>query len=401
MLIVKKFGGSSVANKERIFNVAERCIEEYRKGNKVVVVLSAMGDTTDDLLAKAAEINEDAPKREMDMLLATGEQVSVALMAMAMAKLGVPAVSLNAFQVPMHTSSKYMNARFKKIDGERITAELEQGKIVIVTGFQGVNKYDDVTTLGRGVSDTTAVALAAALNAYACEIYTDVEGVYTADPRVVPNARKMKEVSYDEMLELATLGAKVLHNRSVEMAKKYNVPLVVRSSLTKAEGTVVKEVTKVESMLVSGVAVDKDAARIAIVGLKNQPGIAFKVFDLLAKHNINVDVILQSIGRDDTKDISFTVDQTQAKECVQLLKDNQERLTIQNIKEEENVAKLSIVGAGMQSNAGVAAKMFEALYDVGVNIRMIATSEIRITVLIDLDDVKVAMKAVHDKFLDE
>ncbi|MBQ5484966.1 MAG: aspartate kinase [Lachnospiraceae bacterium] len=401
MLIVKKFGGISVANKERIFNVAERCIEEYRKGNKVVVVLSAMGDTTDDLLAKAAEINEDAPKREMDMLLATGEQVSVALMAMAMAKLGVPAVSLNAFQVPMHTSSKYMNARFKKIDGERITAELEQGKIVIVTGFQGVNKYDDVTTLGRGGSDTTAVALAAALNADACEIYTDVEGVYTADPRVVPNARKMKEVSYDEMLELATLGAKVLHNRSVEMAKKYNVPLVVRSSLTKAEGTVVKEVTKVESMLVSGVAVDKDAARIAIVGLKNQPGIAFKVFDLLAKHNINVDVILQSIGRDDTKDISFTVDQTQAKECVQLLKDNQERLTIQNIKEEENVAKLSIVGAGMQSNAGVAAKMFEALYDVGVNIRMIATSEIRITVLIDLDDVKVAMKAVHDKFLDE
>ncbi|MCR4731996.1 MAG: aspartate kinase [Lachnospiraceae bacterium] len=401
MLIVKKFGGSSVANKERIFNVAERCIEEYRKGNKVVVVLSAMGDTTDDLLAKAAEINEDAPKREMDMLLATGEQVSVSLMAMAMAKLGVPAVSLNAFQVPMHTSSKYMNARFKKIDGERITAELEQGKIVIVTGFQGVNKYDDVTTLGRGGSDTTAVALAAALNADACEIYTDVEGVYTADPRVVPNARKMKEISYDEMLELATLGAKVLHNRSVEMAKKYNVPLVVRSSLTKAEGTVVKEVTKVESMLVSGVAVDKDAARIAIVGLKNQPGIAFKVFDLLAKHNINVDVILQSIGRDDTKDISFTVDQTQAKECVQLLKDNQERLTIQNIKEEENVAKLSIVGAGMQSNAGVAAKMFEALYDVGVNIRMIATSEIRITVLIDLDDVKVAMKAVHDKFLDE
>jgi aspartate kinase len=322
-------------------------------------------------------------------------------MAMAMAKLGVPAVSLNAFQVPMHTSSKYMNARFKKIDGERITAELEQGKIVIVTGFQGVNKFDDITTLGRGGSDTTAVALAAALNADACEIYTDVEGVYTADPRVVPNARKMKEVSYDEMLELATLGAKVLHNRSVEMAKKYNVPLVVRSSLTKAEGTVVKEVTKVESMLVSGVAVDKDAARIAIVGLKNQPGIAFKVFDLLAKHNINVDVILQSIGRDDTKDISFTVDQTQAKECVQLLKDNQERLTIQNIKEEENVAKLSIVGAGMQSNAGVAAKMFEALYDVGVNIRMIATSEIRITVLIDLDDVKVAMKAVHDKFLDE
>lgn len=401
MLIVKKFGGTSVANKERIYNVANRCIEDYKKGNKVVVVLSAMGDTTDDLLAKAAEINEDAPKREMDMLLATGEQISVSLMAMAMAKLGVPAISLNAFQVPMHTTSRYSNARFKSIETDRINNELDQGKIVIVTGFQGIDKYENVTTLGRGGSDTTAVALAAVLNADACEIYTDVDGVYTADPRIVPNAKKLSEISYDEMLELATLGAQVLHNRSVEMAKKYNVPLVVRSSLTKAEGTVVKEVAKVESMLVSGVAVDKNAARIAILGLKNQPGIAFKVFDLLAKHNISVDVILQSIGRDDTKDISFTVDQTQAKEAVQLLKDNKDRLTIQEIKEEENVAKLSIVGAGMQSNAGVAAKMFEALYDVGVNIRMISTSEIRITVLINLEDVDIAMKAVHDKFISD
>ena len=401
MLIVKKFGGTSVANKERIFNVAKRCIEDYKKGNKVVVVLSAMGDTTDDLIAKAKEINPDPPKREMDALLSTGEQVSVALMSMAMASLGVPAVSLNAFQVVMPTTHHHMNARFKKVDTDRINAELDQGKIVIVTGFQGVNKYDDVTTLGRGGSDTTAVALAAVLNADACEIYTDVDGVYTADPRIVPNAKKLKEISYDEMLELATLGAQVLHNRSVEMAKKYNVPLVVRSSLTNAEGTVVKEVTKVESMLVSGVAVDKDAARIALIGLKNEPGIAFKVFDLLAKKNINVDMILQSIGRDDTKDISFTVDQGQAKEAVEVLKDSQERLTFQKLVEEENVAKLSIVGAGMQSNAGVAARMFEALADVGVNIRMISTSEIRITVLIDIDDVKVAMRAVHDKFIDD
>ena len=401
MLIVKKFGGSSVANKERIFNVANRVAEEYRKGNQVVVVLSAMGDTTDELLEKAYDINPNAPKREMDMLLACGEQTSVALMAMALSSMAVPAISLNAFQVAMHTTSKYSNARFKRIDSERITNELEAGKVVIVTGFQGVNKYDDLTTLGRGGSDTTAVALAAALRADACEIYTDVEGVYTADPRVVPKARKMKEISYDEMLELATLGAKVLHNRSVELAKKYGVQLVVRSSLNTAEGTTVKEVASVESMLVSGVAVDKDAARIAIIGLKNEPGIAFKVFDLLAKHNINVDVILQSIGRDDTKDISFTVDQTQAKEAVALLKENMERLTIQKIEEEENVAKLSIVGAGMQSNAGVAAKMFEALYGVGVNIRMIATSEIRITVLIDIDDVQVAMKAVHAAFLED
>lgn len=401
MLIVKKFGGSSVADKERIFNVAKRCIEDYKKGNKVVVVLSAMGKTTDGLLAQAADINPNAPKRELDMLLACGEQTSVALMAMAMASLGVPAISLNAFQVAMHTTSHYGNARFKRIDSERILNELDAGKIVIVTGFQGVNKFDDVTTLGRGGSDTTAVALAAALRADACEIYTDVEGVYTADPRIVPNARKMKEISYDEMLELATLGAKVLHNRSVELAKKYGVPLVVRSSLNNAEGTVVKEDAEVERMLVSGVAVDKNVARIAIIGLKDEPGIAFKVFDLLGKHNIVVDVILQSIGRDGSKDISFTVSRDDAKEAVDILTENQRRLTIQRIEMDDTVAKVSVVGAGMQTNAGVAAGMFEALYNAGVNIRMIATSEIRITVLIDEKDVDKAMRAAHDKFIDD
>ena len=401
MLIVKKFGGSSVADAERIDNVAERCIEDYRKGHQVVVVLSAMGKTTDALLNKAQTINPNPPRRELDMLLATGEQTSVALMAMAMAGKGVPAISLNAYQVAMHTTSNYGNARFKRIDTERISNELDSGRIVIVTGFQGVNRRDDVTTLGRGGSDTTAVALAAALRADACEIYTDVEGVYTADPRVVSNARKMKEITYDEMLELASLGAKVLHNRSVELAKKYGVQLVVRSSLNREEGTVVKEVTDVERMLVSGVAVDKNAARIAVLGVKNEPGIAFRIFDLLAQRNINVDVILQSIGRDNTKDISFTVDKDHAREAFEVLKENQKRLTIQQIKEEKNVAKLSVVGAGMQSNAGVAAKMFEALYDVGVNIRMIATSEIRITVLINLEDVDVAMRAVHDKFIHE
>ena len=401
MLIVKKFGGSSVADAERINNVAERCIEDYRKGNQIVVVLSAMGKTTDALINRAQTINPNPPRRELDMLLATGEQTSVALMAMAMAAKGVPAISLNAFQVAMHTTSAYGNARFKRIDSERILNELDSGRIVIVTGFQGVNRRDDVTTLGRGGSDTTAVALAAALRADACEIYTDVEGVYTADPRIVPHAQKMKEITYDEMLELATLGAKVLHNRSVELAKKYGVQLVVRSSLNRERGTIVREVTSMESMLVSGVAVDKNAARIAVLGVKNEPGIAFRIFDLLGKHNINVDVILQSIGRDGTKDIAFTVDQEQAKDAVAALQENQERLTIQQIKEEENIAKLSVVGAGMQSNAGVAAKMFEALYDVGVNIRMIATSEIRITVLIDLEDVDVAMRAVHDKFIHE
>ena len=302
MLIVKKFGGSSVADKERILNVAERCVEEYKKGNDVVVVLSAMGKTTDHLIDMAHDINPNPSKREMDMLLATGEQTSVALMSMAMATLGVPSVSLNAFQVAMHTSSSYGNARFKRIDSDRIRHELDNKKIVIVTGFQGVNKYDDITTLGRGGSDTTAVAL----HADACEIYTDVEGVYTADPRVVPNAKKMKEITYDEMLELATLGAKVLHNRSVEMAKKYGVPLVVRSSLNNSEGTIVKEVTSVERMLISGVALDENAARISVMGLKDEPGIAFKLFNLLAKNNVNVDIILQSVGRSGSKDISFT-----------------------------------------------------------------------------------------------
>ena len=398
MLIVKKFGGSSVANKDRIFNVAKRCIEDYRAGHDVVVVLSAMGDTTDELIALANTINPDAKKRELDMLLTTGEQVSVSLMAMAMQALDVPAVSLNAFQVMMHSTSRYGNARFKRVDTERIMHELDSRKIVIVTGFQGVNKYDDITTLGRGGSDTTAVALAAALHADACEIYTDVEGVYTADPRVVPNAKKLKEITYDEMLELATLGAKVLHNRSVELAKKYGVQLVVRSSLNRAEGTIVKEETEMEGMLVSGVAVDKNAARIAVIGIKDEPGMAFKVFDLLAKKNINVDVILQSIGRAGTKDISFTVNKDDLDDAVATLEESQERLGFKELHSERNIAKLSIVGSGMLSNPGVAAKMFESLYNEGVNINMISTSEIRITVLINEKDGIRAMNAVHDAF---
>lgn len=398
MLIVKKFGGSSVANKERIYNVARRCIADYHNGNDVVVVLSAMGDTTDGLIQKAKEINPNPPKREMDMLYTTGEQISVALMSMAMNSLGVPAISLNAFQVAMHTTSKYGNARLKHIDTERIRNELDNKKIVIITGFQGINKYDDFTTLGRGGSDTTAVALAAALNADACEIFTDVEGVYTADPRIVPNARKLKEITYDEMLDLATLGAKVLHNRSVEMAKKYDVQLVVRSSLNEAEGTVVKEEVKVEKRLISGVAADKNPARISLIGLKDIPGIAFKVFNVLAKQNINVDLILQSVGRDGTKDISFTIDRSNLQEALQTIEDNKEKLTAQKVEFEEAVAKVSVVGAGMMTDPGVAAKMFGALFDKGINIKMISTSEIRVTVLIDEKEVDCAMRAVHDAF---
>ena len=393
MLIVKKFGGTSVANKERMYNVANRCIEDYKKGNDVVVVLSAMGKYTDELIDMAKDMNPNPPKREMDMLYTIGEQMSVALMGMVMNNLGVPAISLNAFQVAMHTTSVYGNARLKRIDSERIRHELDQRKIVIVTGFQGI---DDYTTLGRGGSDTTAVALAAALNADACEIYTDVDGVFTADPRKVPNARKLDQITYDEMLELATLGAGVLHNRSVELAKKQGVQLVVRSSLNTSEGTVVKEDAKMEKMLVSGVAADKDAARVALIGLKDEPGVAFRLFNHLARHNINVDMILQSVGRDSTKDISFTVAVDNADEAVEIIERHFHEY--EKIDVEKNVAKVSIVGAGMMSNAGVAAKMFEALYDEGINIKMISTSEIRVSVLIDEKHTEKAMNAVHEKF---
>ena len=398
MLIVKKFGGSSVANKERIFNVARRCIEDYKKGHDVVVVLSAMGDTTDELLEKARDINPNASKRELDMLLTTGEQVSVSLMAMAMQALGVPAISLNAFQAKMTCTSRYSNARFKRINSERILNELDSRKIVIVTGFQGVNKHEDYATLGRGGSDTTAVALAAALHADKCEIYTDVDGVFTADPRIVPSARKLDEITYDEMLELATSGAKVLHNRSVELAKKYGVQMVVRSSLNETEGTVVKEVVKVEKMLITGVASDKNTARISVIGVEDTPGVAFKIFHRLAKNNINIDIILQSVGRDGTKDISFTVSQDDLQDAIQVLEENKEALTIQEIQYNEKVAKVAIVGAGMMSNPGVASQMFEALYNDGININMISTSEIRITVLIDEKDVNRATQAIHEKF---
>lgn len=398
MLVVKKFGGTSVADRERIMNVAKRCIEEYQKGNDVIVVLSAMGKQTDVLIDMAHEINVNPSKREMDMLLTTGEQTSVALMAIAMNGMGVPAVSLNAYQVAMHSTSAYGNARVKRIDTERIRHELDARKIVVITGFQGVNKYDDYTTLGRGGSDTTAVALAAALHAEKCEIFTDVDGVYTADPRIVPKARKMQEITYDEMLDLATLGAGVLHNRSVELAKKYGVQLVVRSSLTEEEGTIVKEDVKVERMLVSGVAADKNVTRISVVGLQDKPGVAFRMFDALSHANINVDMILQSIGRDNTKDITFTIPRNMTDDALSALEARKDVLGMQEIKCKTTVAKVSIVGAGMMSNPGVAARMFECLYNSNINISMISTSEIRVTVLIDEADVEKAMNAIHDSF---
>lgn len=398
MLIVKKFGGSSVAGRDRVFNVARRIAEEYDKGHKIVVVLSAQGDTTDEMVALAKTYSANPSKREMDMLITTGEQISVSLMALALHELGYNAVSLNASQVGMYTTSIYGNARLKDISASRINNELERNNIVLVTGFQGINRYEDVTTLGRGGSDTTAVALAASLRADRCEIFTDVEGVYTADPRVVKNAKKLEEITYDEMLELASLGAKVLHNRSVEMAKKYGVELVVRSSMSNAEGTVVKEETTVEKMLVSGVAADKDIARIAVIGIEDNPGSAFKLFNLMAKERINVDIILQSIGHNNTKDISFTVGIEDVDRAQEILNAHKETLQYKELSADTSVAKVSLVGAGMQSNPGVASKMFEAMYDAGINIKMISTSEIKISLLISDKYVDEAVIAIHDEF---
>ena len=401
-LIVQKFGGTSVADADRIRNVARIITETYRRGHNVLAVLSAQGDTTDDLIAKAAQINPHASKREMDMLLSTGEQISCSLCAMAIEAMGYPVVSLTGWQAGFRTDSVYSDARIKRIDTERVLAELDKKAIVIVTGFQGINKYDDITTLGRGGSDTSAVALAAVLHADLCQIYTDVDGVFTADPRSVEGAAQLDEITYDEMLELATLGAQVLHNRSVEMAKRYGVKLEVLSSFSGKPGTKVKEVAKtMEKMHVSGVAKDKNVARLAVVGLADQPGIAFKIFSLLAKENVNVDIILQSIGRHNTKDISFTVGKQDMERTKKLLEDHVELLGFDHIDVSDQIAKISIVGAGMVHNPGVAAKMFEALYNAGININMISTSEIKISVLVDLADADRAVQVIHDRFFSE
>lgn len=400
-LIVQKFGGSSVANAERIFNVADIITGTYKQGNDVVVVVSAQGDTTDDLIAKAQEINTNPSKREMDMLLTAGEQMSASLLAMAIEKLGFPVVSLLGWQAGFLTSSAYGSARIKRVVPDRIQKELDKKNIVIVTGFQGVNRYNDMTTLGRGGSDTSAVAIAAVMKADLCQIYTDVDGVYTADPRKVPNAKKLDVISYNEMLELATLGAQVLNNRSVEMAKKYNIELEVLSSLTRKRGTIVKEANKMEKMLISGVAKDEDVARISIIGVPDRPGLAFKIFSKLSGKNINVDIILQSVGRNGTKDISFTVGRSNLQDALDILTPYVEVLGASGIVHDETVAKVSIVGAGMESHPGVAADMFEALFESNINIRMISTSEIKISVLIDQADADRAVTAIHNKFFND
>ena len=398
-LIVKKFGGSSVADKERVFRVANTIIDEYKKGNGVCVVLSAQGDTTDELIEKAMEYNPEPSNREMDMLLACGEQISIALMAMTIESLGYPVVSLCAWQIGMYTDSHHGTARIKKVECDRIREELDKKRIVLVAGFQGVDRHGDITTLGRGGSDTTAVALAVALGADLCQIYTDVDGVYTSDPRVVETAKKLDEITYDDMLELASMGAQVLNNRSVELAKSYGVELEVRSSFEAVPGTIVKERIKtVEKTYITGIARDKNIARFALAGLADVPGVAYKLFDLLAKANINIDMIIQSLGRDEKKDIVFTVADRDVSRCKKLLEEHKDMLSFSHMDIHKEVAKVSVVGSGMIGNAGIAAKAFEALYLQHINIHMISTSEIKISVLIDKDDADRAVRVLHDMF---
>lgn len=399
MLIVQKFGGSSVADAEKIRRVAGIIADTYDQGNDVVVVLSAQGDTTDDLLEKAAEINERPSKRELDMLLSTGEQISIALMAMCLEKMHYPVISLTGWQIGMSTNSDHGSARILKVDRERILRELDKRRIVIVAGFQGISRENDITTLGRGGSDTTAVAIAAALRADACQIYTDVEGVYTADPRKVPEAKKLDEITYDEMLEMASLGAQVLHNRSVEMAKRYGIELEVLSSYVRKPGTKVKEVVKkVEENKINGIAKDTNVARIAVVSVPDEPGVAFRVFNEMAKKKINVDIILQSYGKNNTNDISFTVPLDDADRAEEALEACKESIGFDHVSVDKSVAKVSIVGAGMMSASGVAALMFEALSDAKINIQMISTSEIKVSVLIPKEQADLAVKAIHSKF---
>ena len=399
-LVVQKFGGSSVRDAERVRNVAQIVTDTYKAGNNVVVVVSAQGDTTDDLIEKAAELNPSASKREMDMLLSSGEQQSCALLAMAIEAMGYPAISLTGWQAGFFTTSNYSNARIHRVDTERLQAELDRRSIVVVAGFQGLNKFDDITTLGRGGSDTSAVALAASLHADTFQIYTDVDGVYTADPRKVKNAKKLDEISFDEMLELATLGAQVLHNRSVEMAKKFGVQIEVLSSLSRVPGTIVKEDVKMEKMLIKGVAKDEHVVRITVDGVADQPGTAFKIFSLLSNHKINVDIILQTPPKDGFQAISFTISDDQKDEALAVLGRHGHRYPGAKIYSEDDIAKVSIVGAGMQSNPGVAADMFAALGDAGVNIKMISTSEIKISVIIDRADADRAVSAIHSAFYD-
>ena len=398
-IIVQKFGGTSVAEAAKVRNVANRVVRMHDAGHRVVVVVSAMGDTTDQLIRLANEISENPPERELDMLLSTGEQVSIALLAMAVSELEHEAISLTGTQVGIITDGFYSNAKIQSINETRILSELEQGKIVILAGFQGITIDNEITTLGRGASDTTAVAVAATLGADLCEICTDVDGVYTADPRVVEDARKLPQITYDEMLEMARLGARVLHSRSVELAKKFDVPLHVRSSFSQDEGTiVVKESEMIEEVVISGVTSDRDQAKISLHGVPDTPGVAAIIFQEIADANINIDMIIQNTGQDETTDISFTVAEADLDATLKIAEGFKERVGCRSISTNKNIAKVSTIGIGMKSHVGIAARMFRALADLGINIQMISTSEIKISCVIDKEQAEPAVRAIHDRF---
>jgi len=398
-IIVKKYGGTSVASAERIKKVAEQIIRAKKTEHQIVVVVSAMGETTDELITLAHQITTTPDEREMDMLLSTGEQISCALLSIALISMGSPAVSLSAQQVEILTDKTYMKAKIQKISTERILKELNRGKIVVVAGFQGITEDKNITTLGRGGSDTTAVALAAVLDADICEIFTDVDGIYTTDPRIVPNARKLDLISYEEMLELASAGAKVLHSRSVEIAKKFGVKIHVRSSFNDLHGTIVcEEVVSMEEVLVSGVTSHLDEAKITIVDVPNKPGMAAKIFTKLSQQNINVDMIVQSSSEKGTNNISFTVTNTDLPKAVNIMEEIAKEIGATEVSSDNNVAKVSIVGVGMRSHTGVASKMFSTLASKGINIDMISTSEIKISCIIRRDQSEEAVKALHEVF---
>ena len=398
-IFVQKYGGSSVANPEKIKNVASRVIECKKNGNSVVVVVSAPGDTTDDLLALASEITKRPAKREMDMLLATGEQISIALLAMALHEKGVEAISFTGSQVGIITDSDHTKAKILDVSTSRIKKELEKGKVVIVAGFQGTNLKNEITTLGRGGSDMTAVALAKVLKANMCEIFTDVEGVFTADPRVVPDARKLKEISYDEMLEMASLGAQVMQSRSMEVASKFNVPMKIRSSFSREDGTVIiREVKDMEDVLVRGITSNKKEAKVTILGVSDKPGEASKIFEALAKSDVNVDMIIQNISHTKETDISFTVEKKDIIETQEVIEKIAKKVGAKGVIFDNNIAKISVVGIGMRSHSGVAAKMFNTLASKKINIDMISTSEIKISCVVNKKSADIAVKALHKAF---
>ena len=402
-IIVQKFGGTSVADTDKLFTVCKHIIKGYNAGNKMIVVVSAQGKTTDNLIAQEAEITDEPNKREHDVLVATGEQITIAKLVMCLNKLGYEAVSFMGWQIPINTDSVHGEARIKSIDTTKLLDNLDKNRIVVVAGFQGIDKDGNITTLGRSGSDTTAVALAAVLKADKCEIYTDVDGVFSADPRVIPNAAKIETITYDEMLELASLGAKVLHNRCVEIGNNFNIPIIVKSTFREeSRGTIVKYEKDLEDLYISGIAKMDDVSRITLLGIDNKLAATYEIFKLLSENDINVDIIVQQslYGDTNTKsNISFSVFTKDANKAINLLEQNSDKIKVEQIVHLDNLAKISVVGVGMANSPGVASRMFEALSDNGINMHMISTSEIKISVLVSQKKADLAMNVVHDAFI--